>query len=235
MASHERPHSRFTREKTQAAMYAQHIQARYALVPHSRRVNSLAYISCKSVEETATKQAELIRKEQACEAFLSSGESFELAPPFLQGMKQAIILGRSSDYYHYRIADSDEDFNLVIAGIHDSMLNLFVWETYTNKRYKPRELPIDISAPGFVKFKKTQYGHNILVGALICGDPRAIALKEKEYMHPKTRQRIEREVSELQRKRQRGRPLAFWNEEKRLEVAHRISYSLIEHHRRKKA
>ncbi|HEY4388846.1 MAG TPA: hypothetical protein VGN34_30720, partial [Ktedonobacteraceae bacterium] len=69
----------------------------------------------------------------------------------------------------------------------------------------------------------------------ICGDPRAIALKEKAHMHPKTRQRIEKEVTDLQHKRYRGRPLAFWNEEKRVQVAHQISYSLIEHHRRKKA
>jgi hypothetical protein len=154
---------------------------------------------------------------------------------FLQGIKRAAMLGRSSDYYHYSLFDSEEDFNLVIAGIHDSMLNLFVWETYTNRRYKPRELPVDIEAPGFAKLKKTWYGHNILVGALICGNQRAIALKEKPHMHPKTRQRIEKEVSDLQHKNYRGRPLAFWTEEKRLEVAHRISYSLIEYHRKKKA
>jgi hypothetical protein len=247
MGRHERPFSRFTREKTQAAMYAQHMQARYALVPNSRLINAICYISCATVEETALKRAELLKREQECDVFLSSGwpltdvlkfkakgkDAHPIDFSFLKGIKRAVILGRSSDFYHYGI-DESVDFSLVIAGLHDSMINLPVWETYTNKRFKSRDLALDITGPGFLSNgRKTQYGHNILIGALICGYEPAIALKSQ--LHIKTRQRIEREVQELQTKNYRGRPLAFWNEEERLKVAQRISYSLIEYHRQKKA
>ena len=40
----ERPYSRYTRAKTWAALYSQHINAGYALVPYSATNNSIAVI-----------------------------------------------------------------------------------------------------------------------------------------------------------------------------------------------
>ena len=42
----ERPYSRYTRAKTWAALYSQHLNAGYAWVPFSRTNNSIAVISC---------------------------------------------------------------------------------------------------------------------------------------------------------------------------------------------
>ncbi|HEY4385322.1 MAG TPA: hypothetical protein VGN34_12755, partial [Ktedonobacteraceae bacterium] len=97
----DRPYSRFTREKTQAAMYAQHILARFALVPYSKRVNAIAVISCPSVEETTAKNGELWKRAPECDEFFKSGKPLEKAPKFLEGIRYAVILGRSSDFYRY--------------------------------------------------------------------------------------------------------------------------------------
>ncbi len=65
-------------------------------------------------------------------------------PAMLAKARQAVVLARSSDYYHYHLRDHI-DFKLVICGLHDSYLHLPVWETSTNKRYKARETALSMT------------------------------------------------------------------------------------------
>src|SRR5260370_10554174 len=101
----ERPYSRYTREKTWAALYSQAINACYALVPYSATNNSIALIRCKTPEETQATMARLLDLSEECDAFYASKQTPDRSPAFLKGAGEAVILARSSDYYHYHLAE----------------------------------------------------------------------------------------------------------------------------------
>ncbi len=142
-----------------------------------------------------------------------------------------MVLARSSDYYHYHLADHP-DFKLVICGLHDSYLHLPVWEMRTNRRYDVRETAVAIASPDFDRLRHTQFGHNILVGALACGDHAALAFLGT--LPPRTQNRMRREVEQLQERRYRGRPLAFLTEAERREIGSKISDGLRRYHQHKR-
>ncbi len=227
----ERPYSRYTREKTWAALYSQHINAGYALVPYSATNNSIAVIRCKDAKETQVTMRTLLEHASACEAFYTTRQTPEKAPAIIQKARHAVVLARSSDYYHYHLADHTE-FSLVICGLHDSYLHLPVWEMRTNHRYGPREPAVSITSPDFDCLRRTQFGHNILIGALVSGDLEAKAFKKQ--LPPRTQSRIDREIDEIQAKRYRGRPLAFLTEAERREIGSKISEGLRRHHEQKR-
>lgn len=228
---HERPYSRYTREKTWAALYNQHITACYALVPYSATNNSIAVIRCKSPEETQATMGELLTHAGECEAFYSSRQAPEKTPPLLMKARHAVILARSSDYYHYHLTDHPE-LALVICGLHDSYLRLPVWEMRTNRRYSPRETAVAITSPDFARLRCTQFGHMILLTACAEGDSAALAFVKE--LPPRTQRRIHREKDELQDTRYRGRPLAFLTEAERSAIGTKISAGLRRYHERKR-
>ncbi len=228
----ERPRSRYTRAKTWAALYSQHINAGYALVPWSATNNSIAVIRCKSPEEVQATMRDLLNHEEECAAFYGTKQTPDKAPTFLEKARQAVILAKSSDYYHYHLSDRP-DFQLVVCGLHDSYLHLPVWEMRTNTRYKPRITSVAISSPSFERISRTQFGHNILIGALISGDPEASVFFSK-HLQTWTQRRITRKVQEMQRLRYRGRPLAFLNEAERREIGKKISEGLKRYHEQKR-
>lgn len=240
----ERPYARYTRGKTWAALYAQHINACYALVPYSATNNSIGVIRCQTPEETATVMQQLIKHADICEDFYSrkielvedqdqtaSNRTPEQAACFalLKRARHAVILARSSDYYRYHLSDHEE-LRLVIAGLHDSYLHIPVWEMRTNKRYGSRETALSLTSPDFDHARCTQFGHNILVSALICGDQAALALLKK--LPKRTQRRIKSEVAELQEKRYQGRPLQFLTEAERAAIGQKISEGLKRYHAR---
>ncbi len=239
----ERPYSRYTRAKTWAALYAQHITACYALVPYSATNNSIAVIRCTSPEETQRTMRELLTKAEACAEFYGMQETPDPAPapgkpashaglhqtpdpvpPFLAKARHAVVLARSSDYYHYSLADYPE-LRLIVCGLHDSYVHLPVWETRTNTRYRPRDTAIALTSPDFDRLRCTQFGHAVLVGALLNGDATALDFFQ-EKLPPRTQSRLTAEVATLREKRYRGRPLAFLTEAKRHEIGQKISDGL---------
>lgn len=226
---HERPYSRYSREKTWAALYSQHIAACYALVPYSLTNNSIAVIRCSSPQETAATARELLTMAQECDRFYTGQEPPEQAPALLQRARHAVVLARSSDYYRYHLADHPQ-FRLVICGLHDSYLHLVVWETSTNRRYEARQTRLAIAAPEFASARMTPTGHSILLGALFCGDQQALAYLST--LPERTQRRIKHEVRILQETRYRGRPLAFLTAAQRAEVGHKISQGLRRYHAR---
>jgi hypothetical protein len=235
----ERPHSRYTRAKTWAALYGQHLHAGYAVVPYSATNNSIAVISCLDphhaeqdlVKETQDLANLLLKHAGECAAYYSSERTQEQTPALLARARQAVVLAKSSDYYHYHLEDHIE-FKLVICGLHDSYLHLPVWEMRSNRRYQPRETAITITSPDFERLRCMPFGHNILIGALVGGNQEAMAFRDT--LPPRTRRRIMQEVETLQHKRYRGRPLAFLTEAERREIGSKISEGLLRYHDQKR-
>lgn len=237
----ERPYSRYTRTKTWAALYSQHFTAGYALVPYSATNNSIAVISCLDARNSSQNLAKdtqemmqlLLTRAHECEAFYGKKLTSDQGPDILAKARQAVVLAKSSDYYHYHLEDYP-DFKLVICGLHDSYLHLPVWEMRTNRRYKARETAVAITAPDFDRIRRTQFGHNILVAAVARGDPDALAFIAKQDFPERTRTRIKRESDQLQSQHYRGRPLAFLTEAERREIGNKISAGLRRYHERKR-
>lgn len=227
----ERPYSRYTRAKAWAALYSQHINACYALVPYSATNNSIAVIRCDTPEEVQKKMQSLLERANECAIYYGTKQTPEKAPAILAKARHAVVLARSSDYYHYHLADHT-DFNLVICGLHDSYLHLPVWEMRTNRRYNVRETAVSLSSPDFDRIRRTQFGHTILVGALASGDKTALSFLAN--LPPRTQSRIRKEVDELQETRYRGRPLAFLTEAERREIGSKISEGLRRFHEQKR-
>lgn len=228
----ERPYSRYTREKTWAALYSQHINAGYALVPYSATNNSIALIRCKSPEDVQAMMRSLLEHAEECAAYYGRKQPPEKAPDVLARARHAVILARSSDYHYYHLADHTE-LRLVVCGLHDSYVHLPVLEMRTNRRYDARETAVSLAAPDFHHIRRTQFGHNILVGALVYQDKTAQAFKET--LPPSTQRRITKEVQEVQETRYRGRPLAFLTDAERAEIGRKISEGLKRYHTQKRA
>jgi len=227
----ERPYSRYTREKTWAALYSQHINAGYALVPYSATNNSIAVIRCKDAKETQATMRALLEHASECEAFYATKQTPEKAPAIIQKARHAVVLARSHDYYHYHLADYPE-FRLVVCGLHDSYLHLPIWEMRTNQRYEPRQTAIAITSPDFERIRCTQFGHSILIAAFAEGDQDATAFVKQLPL--RTQSRMNRERDALQHTRYRGRPLAFLTEARRQEIGSKISEGLRRYYQKKR-
>ncbi len=227
----ERPYSRYTREKTWAALYSQHINAGYALVPYSATNNSIAVIRCKDAKETQATMRALLEHASECEAFYATKQTPEKAPAIIQKARHAVVLARSHDYYHYHLADYPE-LRLVVCGLHDSYLHLPIWEMRTNQRYEPRQTAIAITSPDFERIRCTQFGHSILIAAFAEGDQDATAFVKQ--LPSRTQSRMNRERDALQHTRYRGRPLAFLTEAGRQEIGSKISEGLRRYYQKKR-
>jgi hypothetical protein len=132
---------------------------------------------------------------------------------------RAVILARSSDWYRFSLNYPlwKHGITAVVCGTHDSCLPVPVLALDAMKWYKAKELR-DIFGPlqptldtngklipdTFDQARKSHYGHNMLIGALMCGLPEATA--RLQSLPDRTRFRIEAEVRQLHTRRQ-GRPL----------------------------
>ena len=132
---------------------------------------------------------------------------------------RVVILARSSDWYTYSLNYPlwKHGITAVVCGTHDSCLPVPVLALDAMRWYKAKELR-DVFGPlqptfgpdgklipdSFDQARKSHYGHNMLIGALICGREDAIA--RLQSLNPRTRRRIEAEVRQLHTRRP-GRPL----------------------------
>jgi hypothetical protein len=132
---------------------------------------------------------------------------------------RAVILTRSSHWYHYslNIAEWDHGVNCIVCGTHDSCVNVPVLALDAMKWYEAKKMRAifgslqpqydanDKPIPDtFDQARKSHYGHNMLIGALMCG--REDALVRLQSLPDRTRYRIESELRTLHTRRQ-GRPL----------------------------
>jgi hypothetical protein len=132
---------------------------------------------------------------------------------------RAVILARSSDWYTYslNIAEWKHGITAVVCGTHDSCINAPVLALDSMKWYEPlrmRKLFGDLQPQfdandklvpdSFDQARKSHYGHNMLIGALMCG--REDARARLQSLPDSTRFRVEAELRILHTRRQ-GRPL----------------------------
>lgn len=135
---------------------------------------------------------------------------------------RAVVLARSSDWYVYSlncIEHIHHGLTLVVCGTHDSCIDRPVLALDAMRLYEAKEMRVKTLEPtskrtpngrpddAFERQRKSHYGHNMLVGALLCG--RADAVKRLMTLPESTRLRIEAEVRQLH-KRKGGHPLPVW-------------------------
>ncbi len=127
------------------------------------------------------------------------------------GQLQAVILARSSEWYELSLnaLTWKHDLQAAVVGTHDSCLPIRVYAVDSMVWYDPFEIRFRI-APSetpkddpFEQRRKTHYGHNVLLGAFICG--RQDAIDRVMTLPERTRLRIEAEKRKLLKRRQ-GRP-----------------------------
>jgi len=132
---------------------------------------------------------------------------------------RAVILAKSSDWYKFslNVAEWDHGITAVVCGTHDSCIDRPVLALDAMRWYSAKEIRA-IFGPlqpqydandkaiqdSFDKARKSHYGHNILIGALLCGLPEATA--RLQSLPDRTRFRIETELRQLHTRRQ-GHPL----------------------------
>lgn len=122
---------------------------------------------------------------------------------------RAVILARASDWYTYSLNYPlwKHGITAVVCGTHDSCLPIPVLALDAMRWYGPKEMRTifgSIDSESFEKARKSHYGHNMLIGALMCGKEDAIA--KLQSLPDRTRYRIESELRQLHTRRQ-GRPL----------------------------
>jgi hypothetical protein len=224
-------YSRHTREKTWFALHSQIENTPYVIVPYSMTTNSVSLLKIRESKGETRLQVQALaqRYEQAMEAFLS-GQAKE-RPTLPREETKAVVLARSSDYYHYHL-ETRAQFDLIVCGLHDAYCLLPVLEMRTNMRYSPGQTSYDMKSPDFERVRKSEYGHNIFVTALVKGDQGALSFLKT--LKPSTRNRIRREVSDLQHKVYHGRPLAFMTLEERMALGLKISEGMRRYHRKKR-
>lgn len=159
-----------------------------------------AVLDCEVLEGTVQGNCVFVRRR-------SSGQLYK-----------AIVLARSSDWYHYSLNCTERwkhDIQAVIVGTHDSCLDRPVLSIDNAHWYDPKELRIRSlkvvktdergrAADDFDQFRRHVYGHNMLIGAVLQG--REDALERLQHLPASTRLRIEAKVKRLKLRRQ-GKPL----------------------------
>ena len=128
---------------------------------------------------------------------------------------RAVILARSSDWYEWSLNNVEaygHKITCIVSGTHDSCVEMPVLALDSFRWYEARKIRDDFGPlqPQFDAQKnfipdvfdtkrKTQYGHNMLIGALMC--KREDALARLATFKRSTRLRIEAEVRKLHHRR----------------------------------
>ncbi len=200
----KRRYCQYTFEDTQRALEQQHRQLQVTIVPNT---------SSRNGRRVGIASADL-------DAFIGPHD-----------FHAAVILARSSDWYRYKLNTYKHGLACAIVGTHDSCLEVPVLAMDSLEWYAPEQIRLEKllapAAKGMVdprkpmdqktnpdlfeqRYRKTRYGHKVLVGALIRG--RKDGRDRLMTLPGRTRRYIEAEVRHL-RKRRPGRPLLLWEEE----------------------
>src|SRR5579871_1961803 len=128
---------------------------------------------------------------------------------------RAVILARSSDWYKWSLNCKEaygHTITCIVCGTHDSCVDMPILALDNTRWYDATKMRDDFGPlqPTFNEQKqfvpdlfdtkrKTQYGHNMLIGALMC--KREDALARLATLKKHTRLRIEAEVRKLHHRR----------------------------------
>lgn len=121
----------------------------------------------------------------------------------------AVVLAKASDWYHYSLNCTERwhhHVNAAIVGTHDSCLPVPVFALDEMRAYGKNKARVeDFTSPAFDEgYRKSAYGHRMLLGGLMC--LRSDAWARFDQMPASTRRRIRAKVKRLGLRR-RGRPL----------------------------
>jgi len=133
---------------------------------------------------------------------------------------RAVVLARTSDWYRYSLNCIEEwkhGINAIVCGTHDSCVRIPVLAMDTRRWYEPNAMRTlhgalapkldankELIPDKFDQARKSHYGHNMLIGALMCEKDEAFA--RLKTFKPSTQRRIRAEIVALGRRRP-GHPL----------------------------
>jgi hypothetical protein len=133
---------------------------------------------------------------------------------------RAVVLARASDWYRYSLNCVEEwnhGITAIVCGTHDSCVPVPVLAMDTRRWYEPNVMrtlhgtlapKLDTNKKlipdKFDHARKSQYGHNMLIGALMCEKDEAFA--RLKTFEPSTQRRIRAKLVALGRRRP-GHPL----------------------------
>lgn len=136
---------------------------------------------------------------------------------------RAVILARSSDWYYWSLNCTDRfkhGITCIVCATHDSCIDRPVLALDTMRWYEEKKIRGDwgplqprkdqdgnLIPDSFDTFRKTQYGHNMLLGSIM--QRRPDALERLALLPDRTRFRMEAEVRRLH-KRRVGHPFVVW-------------------------
>jgi hypothetical protein len=121
----------------------------------------------------------------------------------------AVVLAKASEWYHYSLNCTERwhhQVSAAIVGTHDSCLPVPVFAIDELRAYDKKKARVeDFTGPTFdERSRKSAYGHQMLLGGLMC--LRADAWDRFERMPASTRRRLRATLKRLGLRR-RGRPL----------------------------
>ena len=133
---------------------------------------------------------------------------------------RAVVLARASDWYKYSLNCIEEwghGINAIVCGTHDSCVPVPVLAMDRRRWYEPNAMRTlhgslapkldankNLIPDKFDQARKSHYGHNMLIGALMCEKDEAFA--RLKTFKPSTQRRIRAEIVALGRRRP-GHPL----------------------------
>lgn len=127
----------------------------------------------------------------------------------LVGDRVAVLLGRSSDWYKYRLnvyAEAFEGVQWIIAGTHDTCVSVPVWCVEQEKLYRAYETRISFNdlQHTYQKLRYTAFGHRLILGGMICNLPEAkeVAVSLKRSARYALEADVKKHIH-----RKKGRPL----------------------------
>lgn len=96
----------------------------------------------------------------------------------LQGERVAVLLGRSSDWYKYRLnvyAVQVAQIAWIVCGTHDSCVSVPVWSVEEERLYDVYETRIAFAdlLGQYRQYWGREFGHQLLLGGMICNLPEA--------------------------------------------------------------
>lgn len=122
---------------------------------------------------------------------------------------QAVVLAKASDWYRYSLNCTERwhhEVSAAIVGTHDSCVPVPVFAIDERRVYGRAKARVDdfTSAVFDERYRKSAYGHWMLLGGLMC--MRSDAWARFDQLPARTRRRIRAKVKRLGLRR-RGRPL----------------------------
>jgi hypothetical protein len=111
---------------------------------------------------------------------------------------RAVLLLRSSEWYTYRlnIFGKLDGIDSIVCAVHDSCVDVPVWSVEDAQSYAPGETVVPLSSLKDPTIRGTKYGCLLLVAAILCSKPEALAILDDAHFPVSTRYRYEAKVRE---------------------------------------